>query len=440
MSFAEFNKKWVDNLVYIKDYIQGKNVVQSIDIFLNKYEARFPTLPIPLVIENSEYEELCQASKLLVEAQTSILKFLLSKYSKNQILEMFNLPSQAEQYVDWRELELGEKIIARPDIIPSTKGYKFCELNVESSLGGIKFFDCYNDYCNSIGWKVNDQISPRKNIAKYLKKIVLKHNFKRVIILTLKQYLTEGSGTVKSLLESVKEQIQEIPVLLCDEENYPENLFDPEEGRNTLIYRLALYDDINCHSLFTKIFDSGATMINTFETEIRSNKKWFALFHDVEYKSLLTEQEYLAILKYTPYTICIFKDNIDFLMENKDKFVFKANRSYGGVGVFIGFENETTFLKETLKNAKEWTAQEYFESEILSLPENISFDIKQNKIVLGLFQILDDFSGIVVRGSTLNSIVNVTNGAKIGWAFPTSLGDRDNLIEDLREKSAFFVG
>ena len=121
--------------------------------------------------------------------------------------------------------------------------------------------------------------------------MVLEHKFERVVIFSLKQYLLEGSGAVKSLFDSVTETISEVPVSLVTEEDYPEEYLDSNEGKKTLIYRLALYDDLNCYSLFSKIFASGATVINTFETEIRSNKKWFALFYDQQYHSILGEAE-----------------------------------------------------------------------------------------------------------------------------------------------------
>src|SRR3546814_1578760 len=56
-------------------------------------------------------------------------------------------------------------------------------------------------------------------------------------------------------------------------------------------YRMALYDDVDFHPLLARVFDSGATVINKFETEIRSNKKWFAIFHDPKYQNLLTDHE-----------------------------------------------------------------------------------------------------------------------------------------------------
>ncbi|WP_131781167.1 hypothetical protein [Legionella gresilensis] len=439
MSFATFNKPWVDNFLSHAANIESHSSIQKVSNFLKNYGAKYPTFPIPLIMEKYVYEELCEASKLLIQAQTRILSFLLSTYPQDHILEMFDLPKEAKVFIDWDELKVGNKIIARPDIIPSNQGYKFCELNIESSLGGIKFFDCFSSYFSAIGGDISTYSSPRKIIAKYLHKLVLENKFERVIIFSLKKYLLEGSGTVKSLLDSVKETISEVPISIATEEDYPEEFLNLNAGKKTLIYRLALYDDLNCHSLFLKMFASGATIINTFETEIRSNKKWFALFYDKQYQSILTEAERQAILKYVPYTISIRQDNISYLIENKNNFVFKANRSYGGEAVCVGSEHNDNYVATTLKNMKGGTAQEYIQCEVIDLPDNEKFERIENKIVLGLFQLLDQFAGLVVRGSIEDSIVNVTHGAKVGWAFPLSLQERDALMLEIGEKAQSLV-
>merc|ERR1711933_704967 len=98
--------------------------------------------------------------------------------------------------------------------------------------------------------------------------------FERVVIFSAKKYFTDGSGTVKSLHDCVSKTITEVPVFLYNEDTYPENLFDTIQSKKTLVYRMALYDDIDFLPFLAKIFDSGATVINKFETEIRSNKKW----------------------------------------------------------------------------------------------------------------------------------------------------------------------
>lgn len=332
------------------------------------------------------------------------------------------------------ELQHGQRIIGRYDIIPTNEGYQFCELNVDSSLGGLKFFDCMAEYCDSIGWFTREKYnSPRKDVANYLRELVITHQFERVVIFSLKEYVEEGGGTVKCLFDSVATTIPEVPVLRLDEENYPVELLDNSIGKKTLIYRMAMYEDVACQDLLEKIMESGATIINSFETEIRSNKNWFAIFHEPFYQTLLTGTERAAMSKFVPYTIHLTPENINSVLEEKERFVFKANRSYGGVGVHIGANKDLDFLRKTLGDLKNWTAQTLVESEELFLPDDETFTIKPHKIVLGLFQVMDKYSGIVVRASMNNRIVNVTYGAKIGWAYSVSQPACKELMQQLKE-------
>ena len=243
--------------------------------------------------------------------------------------------------------------------------------------------------------------------------------------------MSDGSGTVKSLFNCVVDAIPEVPVLLLDEENYPEELLNSVENKKTLLYRMALYNDVDFHPLLARIFDSGATIINKFETEIRSNKKWFAIFHDPKYQNILTELERSAILQFVPRSFVLSSENFESLLKDKDRYVFKLNRSYAGSGVYIGADNETEFLRRTLSDFNKWTVQEIVDCQDLWLPEDETFITKPHKVVLGLFHALDKQSGILVRVNKKVRVINMSHGTKIGWAFPCSIEEREHLMRHI---------
>ena len=427
MIFNHFNKPWIDHILLNKDLSIVQEAIQETYNFMKKCHSSLPILPIPLIIEKDCYQDICSASKLLIEAQTKIIKFLLSAHTQDEILEMFNLPHSIKSYIDWDALNKVNKIIGRFDIVPSDKGYKFCEINADTTSGGIKIYDCFKDYGN-LFIKGHDNMSPRYNIAKYIREMIAEHKFDKVIIFTIKKYLFGGSGTVQSLFDYIAANIPEVPVMLFDEESYPINLLNSSENKKTLIYRIAAYKDIHFHPLLTKIFDSGATIINKFETEIRWNKNWFSIFYDPKYQDLLTDNERAAILKFVPPSFQLTSENIESFLQNKNQYVFKLNRSYGGAGVYIGADNKTEFLREVLTNVTEWTVQEIIECQELLLPEDESFEMKPHKVVLGLFHISDKYSGILVRANIKMRVINMNSGTKIGWAFPCSKEERDNTI------------
>lgn len=436
MSFNKFNKLWIKKVVSQKKTIFEKEAIHNMKGF---YGGSFtlPTLPIPLVMEVSSYEVLCSVSTLLIDMQTKILKFLISSCSKKHILKMFNLPSSIEPYVNWKELKEGKEIIARFDIIPTQNGYKFCEINVDSSLGGIEFFDCWWLYTKSLGWFANNKVtSPQKDIASYIKKLVLEHNIERVIIFSLKRYYSQVNNTLISLSKCISDIISNISVTIVDEESFPVDLLNSNNGKRILIYRMLFYDDIKSNPLLSNIYNSGAIIINTFETEIRSNKIWFALFCDPFYQKLFSELEVSTIRDYIIPSCRLTSDNIEEFLKEKENCVFKLNRSYGGKDVLIGSEHDEETLRAKLRDVDEWLVQKHCVSEVLSLPVDETFQMKPHKVVLGLYRVFNNYSGIFVRAVTDNEVVSMSHGAKISWAFPISEEDIDALISQLNHASS----
>jgi hypothetical protein len=436
MTFNQFNEPWIKHMQLGKEFILNQGAIHKMQNFLDKYNSSLPPLPIPLVIERDCYEAICKASQLLVKVQSKIMRYLISQHSQEEIVEMFNLVPSTKALIDWNDLEKAEGIIGRFDIILSKNGYQFCEMNVDCATGGLKLFDCLQEYVSSLGWSLSDKYtSPRKNVAKYLHELVLRHKFQRVVIFSARKYLIDGSGTVRSLFDCVVNEIPEVPILLLDEKNYPEYLLDPSESKKTLLYRMALYDDVDFHPLLARVFDSGATVINKFETEIRSNKKWFAIFHDPKYQNLLTEPERAGILQFVPRSFLLSSENFESFLKDKERYVFKLNRSHAGAGVYIGAENKTEFLRKILSEVDNWTVQEIIESQDLLLPEDEQFILKPHKIVLALYHTFDKLSGILVRANKKMSVINMSHGTKIGWAFPCSIEERERLLSSLHTLS-----
>lgn len=421
MNFFTLNKKWLDNIFLKHNKVFDEKVIQEINNFLDNHNASFPLVPIPLILEKNNYDELCKAGNHLINIQTKLFSILLKEYTKLEILKVFNLSPTLSTFINWSKLEDSSQIIGRFDIVPTNNGYQFCELNIDTAIGGTQIFNALNIYNKIFSFSLFDkQLSPEQYIAKYIKRVVQKYNLNRVVIFSLKWYIAQKSKTIEILYETIKKSLPEIEVLLVDEKNYLEELLKKEEGRRTLVYRMAIYRDIQNDKLLEKILKSGVKMINMFETEIRSNKKWFAIFHDLKYQKFLSKEEKSIIKKYVPSTFYLTKDNMEYYLDNKDKYVFKKNMSYRGIDVLIGKENDKEILYSKLRNNKnDWVVQSLIPTETLSLPINKNFSTKEHKIVLSLFLVCGKNSGMLVRASSQTGVVTVTNGgAKMSWAYP----------------------
>jgi hypothetical protein len=430
--FTLFNQRVIHQFVNKKEQIVSSNALNRMQAFITRYDCRFHLLPIPLVVDKQSYDELGQATKILMESQKKILAYLIASLSQKEILSYFDLPSEILPFINWKELINGENIIVRFDIVPSEYGFQFCEINAESSIGGLKLRDCYSEYLQALNFHDNLDYSPRQQIADFLYKKTQDNEYDQIVIFSMKAYLEEGTGTVRSLHECVANHVTHLPVILAHEQSYPEELLMPLKGIKTLVYRLAMYDDVNCHDLFLKLFSSGATVINSFASEIRSNKKWFAMFHDEKFQSILTKEERFTIEKYIPWTHYLTENNINQFLEQKNELVFKKNRAYGGSSVLVGQEHEQNILFNKLADLTHWTVQKLIECSDICLPVDDSFQIQSCKIVLGLFLINNQNSGMLIRASSKSRVVSVaTEDAYIGWVLPASYVQRDKLLSNL---------
>lgn len=434
--FSTFNQPWVKKVTERKHRARQQKAFQAMERFLSQYESRFQLISIPLVYDKDVFDELSTATKNLIAVQKKILDALIGKFSKEEILDYFDLPKEVFPFIDWQELIMGDNMIARFDMIPNEAGYQFCEINADSSIGGLKLRDCYKSYMSALSIEHELDQSPRQAIADYLHQKALEKNIEYVVIFSLKQYLEEGTGTVRALYDAVCRTIQDKEVILAHEGNFPELLLSPEKGSKTLIYRLAMYEDMNCRDLFHQICFSGSIMLNSFASEIRSNKKWFAIFHDSKFHDLLTDEELQTIVKFVPYTGYLTYENINHVLKEKDGYVFKKNRAYGGHAVLMGKEFDLHVLQKELADFTQWTFQEFIECSDIDLPLDKSFTLTTCKVVLSSFLINHQNAGILIRASNKSSIVSVaTGGAHIGWMLPTTSFERDYLIQQIDSSS-----
>ncbi|STX29732.1 Glutathionylspermidine synthase [Legionella beliardensis] len=432
MKLSLFNHPWIKKVTANKQTLKQQEALQAMQRFIAQYESRFHLIPAPLVFDKTDFDELSAATKTLMAVQKKILDVLIHRFSKEEMLDYFDLPQEILPLIDWHELSSGENMIARFDVLPNEGGYQFCEINAESCIGGLKLRDCYKKNMLALGIDYDLDESPRQAVADYLQQKVGEKNLEHVVIFSMKQYLEEGTGTVRALYDTVCQTIKDKKVILAHEGDFPEALLTPEKGAKTLVYRLAMYEDVNCQALFRNIFASGATMVNSFASEIRSNKKWFAIFHNPQFHELLTEKELKTITKFVPYTGYLTYENIEQVLKEKDNLVFKKNRAYGGHGVLMGREHELSTLQEKIADLTHWTFQKLVQCNTIDLPLDDSFNLTACKVVLGLFLINNQNSGMLIRASNKSSIVSVaTGGAHIGWMIPMTSSQRDNLIQQV---------
>ena len=117
------------------------------------------------------------------------------------------------------------------------------------------------------------------------------------------------------------------------------------------------------HPVVRAVLDRAVCMVNPFRCKILHKKASLAVLSDESNHHLFTAEEVASIEKYIPWTYLVEErkinyqgeqiDLLPFLIKNKDDFVIKPNDEYGGKGVVLGWETDSSEWESTLKTAIE---------------------------------------------------------------------------------------
>jgi hypothetical protein len=441
MSFGQFNREWIAAMQTERDRILARGALAKVEAFVLEHRAhKTPVLPYPLIFDQREYDRLVSAGRAIVSAQSKILRHLCATRSRAEILEMFDAPQAMAPFVDWDELVEGKYAIARFDIIPSRESFYFCELNSDSSVSGFEMFDCFKLYADTMDWPLAEgQHAPHEDIVRLIKRAVEEKGLDRVAICDWSKYRNLGYFGFDILHRYVQRALPGLDVRLVYENSYPQDWLEPDMGRRTLVYRGFMYPDMDDGGVFFgRLWDSGATIINTFETEIRTNKGWFAMFFEPKYRHLLNADELLATERHVPRTFALNALNLPLALRRKSEYVFKLDRSSGGEGVLMGAEHTADELRTAMavRGIEHWTAQQLIPFEGLDLPRGAAFEMSRHNLVFGLYLIDGTASGVLVRASNVSKVVNVTRDVAASvWSAPMTPAARADQLARIRAGS-----
>jgi hypothetical protein len=401
---------------------------------------RFRLLPYPLTIDQDDHNRLATAARVLVDAQSTILRHLVATTDRADILTRFGLPTSLAPAIDWAELTAGERIIARLDVLPSADGYQFCEMNIDSSISGFEILDCLTVLCRRLGWSLLDATaSPQRDVAALVGRVARDRGVDRVVLCDWNSRIGIGYFGFDLLRDHIATAVPELPVRLVYHGDYRDEWL--RDGTATLVYRGFMHADVDDPTFVDRLVDSGATVLNLFESEIRSHKGWFAMFWDDRYRHLLDIATRDTITTYVPYTVDVTSRNRPGLVASRDELVFKLARSSGGRDVLVGQNHTAAELTARLRQAgpREWVAQRHVETSRLVLASDAESAPRPHHVVLGLYLVDGAASGLLLRTSATSAVVNVTGSAAAGWVVPVTAEERRRHLDELRAIDAAAV-
>jgi len=174
---------------------------------------------------------------------------------------------------------------------------------------------------------------------------------------------------------------------------------------------------------FIQAVNEGAvSVINPFSSAIGSNKAILALLSEEKYHPLLEEDTVDIIKRHLPWTRLFHRDKdqaiIEKVIEDKDSYVLKMGKSYGGSGIIVGREaSEEQWKRRTeiiLESTEErWIVQEYIKPPREMYPVIQDSDLEFHELIFNINPFIID--GEYVNGMTRLSypeqhVINVAQG------------------------------
>jgi hypothetical protein len=429
--FARFTEALVAALVQRREQIEAVGVLaRQAARLIEQGGHLFYFLPVHFVIDARDIDELAQAARALLDVQTKILGHLVARDGRDGVLQRFGVPDAMRRFVRWDELLAPQHLMARFDILQSAAGYHFCEFNVDSCVAGAEAFEFMTDYFDALGVSARDRLgvrSPLEDLADFLAEQARRRGVARVVILDWS--VDGGSGgkgyfSFETMRGYVARACDPIPVVIADEQTYDPAWLTEEEGPRTLVHRGCMMEEMDDDGRFLdRLLAAGTPVINTYDSVLRMNKGWFALFHDEAITSILSAEERALVTRYIPYTADLTEANLAGFLAQKQAYIFKVKQSFGGAGIYIGDETPADALEALLRKdgLDNWTVQQLLTGLPIVIPHDDRFHSETTNLVFGLYLYGARPNGMLVRASKASRIVNVTSGhASVAWAAAAS--------------------
>jgi uncharacterized circularly permuted ATP-grasp superfamily protein len=209
----------------------------------------------------------------------------------------------------------------------------------------------------------------------------------------------------------------------------------------TMIYKRVLLSELverggRDHPVIQAVRDGAVCMVNPFRCKILHKKASLAVLSDERNEYLFNNAERKAIADQIPWTRRVEErhttyrdqtvDLLPFVLENRERFVLKANDEYGGKGIILGWETDAERWMQALQTAlvEPFVVQERVAVPNESYPSLVDGHLRYTDRIMDTAPFAwygDYIDGCLTRLST-DALVNVTAGG--GSTVPTFLVDK----------------
>ncbi|MFL5588944.1 MAG: hypothetical protein ACJ8DI_15005 [Ktedonobacteraceae bacterium] len=151
----------------------------------------------------------------------------------------------------------------------------------------------------------------------------------------------------------------------------------------TLIYKRVLISELVArggldHPVVRAVLEGAVCMVNPFRCKILHKKASLAVLSDERNVSLFTPEEQEAIEAHIPWTCRVEErqaryrgqtiDLIPYIFEHRENFVLKPNDEYGGKGIVLGWQTDSTSWAQAIQAA---LTEPYIVQERVAIPSEL---------------------------------------------------------------------
>ena len=412
--------------------------------------------PIPIILEPGfmTIEKLGSYKSMLADAQQAleqIIDIALDRYKPQtkeqqlcaEIKEMFNLN---EEELALMTLDCGSSqhiAIYRLDLYSNGQAY-ILEFNSDSA-GGIMEAYCATELYLQLpqiktlqaeGFSFIPDDGPHRTLqtllnTRYQNK---KNNTKPTILIT--DWRDVGSKIEQERLREFFEA-QGYKTMLADPRDlvFRDGFLSYNDERIDIVHRRVIVKELtqkfkDIQPFYEAVRAGAVSVINPFSSALGSNKAILAIMSDPRYHNLYQSNVISFIKQYVPWTRMFnYKPEptlVEMVCHNKDQYVIKQCKSYGGEAVVVGrSKNQEEWLQKIHQIQKIedelWIVQEYVDRTFDIFPFVEGDQVVLNKMVFNInpFIINSEYACGIVRLSPPDTYV--INAAQGGAQIPMLL-------------------
>lgn len=387
----------------------------------------------PYFLEASRYRDICNAAHVLSTAFDAMTRAALEF---DEVAEPLGLTEKEERFARFDPGYSSVSVTSRLDTFLNETGFKFLEYNAENpaGVGDQSSLEALFQNVPAVRSFLRENQHyfphPQTKLLQVLERAYREHGGKKAVPgIAIVDW--EGVDT-RAEFEILRQYFESrgYATVICSPEQleYDGKTLSAGPFAIDILYKRVIIHEFlerfdESHPLSRACADGNVCMANSFRSKIPHKKGSFAILSDPQYHRLFNSRQLDAIAQHIPWTRKVkygmssfaeeTVDLIEYIRDERSRFVLKPNDEYGGKGITFGWESSVSEWDDAIEAAigADYVVQERADVVKTSIP--LFFDgearIEELTVDFDPFLFMGEVEGGMVRLAA-GSLVNITAG------------------------------